>query len=126
MRSPLENWTAVKNNPTYIDGALTDSQGLQIKWHSPSDPRSSQVFCISAFGKLRSLPDRDELLNRLLTPKIADISDGKDWKLCFEHVNRQLLGETGAGMPTNIDVLCQSSRAVVCIESKFIVDARPR
>ena len=117
------DWNTVQANPTFFPGALTDSEGSRIKWHSPGDPRSSQVFCISAFGALRFLPDSDEILNNLICPILPISANARNWKLCFEHVDRNLLGETGSGEPTNIDVSCSSATAFVCIELKFYFDA---
>ena len=68
--TPLEKWIAVQNNGTYLPGALSDEEGLRIKWHSPTDVQSSQVFCISVFGTLRSVPDGFKILNQLLAAKI--------------------------------------------------------
>jgi hypothetical protein len=118
------NWTTVQKNPTYLCGALSDSEGCRIKWHSPTNARSSQVFCISAFGTLRSVPDGHKVLNQLLANKLEGIPPSQRWELIPEHTDAKLLGETGQGTPTNIDVFCRSEYAVVCIESKFIVDAR--
>ncbi len=115
-------WVVVQKKPYYFPGALSELEGSAIKWHSPNEELSSQVFCISAFGGLRSLPDMQPILNSLF--KALNIPTATDWRLCFEHQNRHLLGETGSGTPTNIDVFCKSATAVVCIKSKFQYDAR--
>lgn len=117
-------WACVQQkNRTYLPDALSDEEGLAIKWHSPEAEASSQVFCISAFGRLRSLPDRAQVLNRLFAKAIPIIPPASQWNLTFEHVDRDVLGETGHGTATNIDVFCVSPHAVVCIESKFLYDA---
>ena len=118
-----KGWTRAQKNPTYLAGALTEVEGQRIRWHSPEAPASSQVFCISAFGKLRSLPDRAAILNRLFAEIVPNIPPATHWDLSFEYVDKDVLGETGLGTPTNIDVYCVSPRAVVCIESKFLYDA---
>src|SRR5437868_6018960 len=118
-----KGWTLAQQNPTYRPGALSQSEGSRIKWHSPKAPDSSQVFCISAFGALRELPDGSEVLNRLFAGTIPHVRPAHHWDLTFEYVEESLLGETGQGVPTNIDVLCTSPEAVVCIESKFLYDA---
>jgi hypothetical protein len=117
-------WVDAQSNPTYLVGALSELEGTPIKWHSPRDERSSQVFCVSAFGKLRSLPDGRSILNRLLSPLLSDGCTHDVWNFEFEHENPRLLGELGAGTPTSIDVYCTSAKCIVCIESKFFYDAR--
>lgn len=120
---PLKVWAEVKTNETYFDGALNDTAGMKIKWHSPADKESSQVFCISAFGTLQGLPDRDEIFAALLVRKLPHLRGSGPWTLIPEHTNKPALGETGQGMPTNVDVFCDSPEAVVCVESKFLHDA---
>jgi hypothetical protein len=118
-----KGWTRVQSNPTYLRGALNHAEGQLIRWHSPEAPASSQVFCVSVFGTLRSLPDGSAILNRLFAEKLLVIPPAEHWDLSFEYVDADVLGETGLGTPTNIDVYCVSPRAVVCIESKFLYDA---
>lgn len=118
-----KGWTRAQRNPTYLPGASDDAEGQRIRWHSPEAPASSQVFCISAFGKLRSLPDGSVILNRLLAETVPNTPPASHWDLSFEYVEEGVLGETGIGIPTNIDVYCVSPQAVVCIESKFLYDA---
>jgi hypothetical protein len=122
-KSANKGWKKVQQNPTYRCGALSESEGSAIKWHSPVAPDSSQVFCISTFGELRALPDGFEALNRLLAKTLPNIPAANHWELQFEYVEKELLGETGLGEATNVDVLCTSKDAVVCIESKFHYDA---
>jgi hypothetical protein len=122
-RSPSNNqgWAEVQTNPTYLPGSLPDSEGGKIKWHSPRDPASSQVFCISAFAAVRGDAD---LCNKVLHQALPHIPESLDWQLQFEYTDEQLLGETGQGIPTNIDVFCTSRHGVICVESKFLYDAR--
>jgi len=117
-------WTLVqKSNRTYLPNALSDAEGQAIRWHSPEAEASSQVFCISAFGRLRSLPDGVQILNQLFATTLPNVPPATRWDLTFEYVDRDVLGETGQGTATNIDVYCVSPQAVVCIESKFLFDA---
>ncbi len=117
-------WTSVQHkNRTYLPNVLSDEEGRAIHWHSPEAEASSQVFCISAFARLRSLPDGVQVLNQLLAKTLPHIPPATHWDLHFEYVDRDVLGETGQGTATNIDVYCVSPQAVVCIESKFLYDA---
>jgi hypothetical protein len=121
---PTDRWGQVQTNPTYFTGALSDSEGKAIRWHSPSSPRSSQVFCISAFGSLRRLPDGEDILQALLRRRFPDIALAGPWELKLEHCDRRVLDETGRATPTSVDVFCHSPSSAVCIESKFVSDAR--
>lgn len=123
MSTPTNRWELVKANPTYLAGALSESEGQAIRWHSPSSARSSQVFCISAFGSLRHLPDGQEILQAVLTRHFPDAGLTGPWKLTLEYSDRQVLDESGRAMPTSVDVFCRSASSAVCIESKFVTDA---
>jgi hypothetical protein len=46
------------------------------------------------------------------------------WEILLEHFDRRILDESGRVTPTSLDVFCRSESSAVCIESKFIVDAR--
>ena len=118
-----KGWTHAQRNPTYLRGALSEAEGQRIRWHSPEAPASSQIFCVSAFGRLRALPDGPAILNRYMAGLVPNLPPANDWDLSFEYVDEGVLGETGMGIPTNIDVYCVSPHAVVCIESKFLYDA---
>jgi hypothetical protein len=122
-RSLNAGWLAVQRNPSYLHNAVDDEEGRRIKWHSPTDELSSQVFCISAFGTLRHVGDGSKILNRLFAEAGIILPPSEKWHLRFEHIDRELLEETGQGTPTNVDVFCDSPSAVVCIESKFLFDA---
>lgn len=123
-QDPAERWRQVQRNPTYRTGALTDVEGLRIRWHSPSSEQSSQVFCASAFGSLRHLADGQEILQELLTRYFPSVGLHGPWELALEHCDRSVLDESGPVTPTSVDVFCRSESNAVCIESKFIVDAR--
>jgi hypothetical protein len=125
QRDPQKDWATVQANDTYWQGALDNAEGLEIKWHSPAEPQSSQVFCISAFGGLRRLPDGQQILSALLSNSLPGIPCQGPWaQPIFEHTERDLLGETGPVMPTSIDAFYTSPKAVICVESKFLFDAR--
>jgi hypothetical protein len=83
-------WKLIQPNSTYLRDALDESEGTRPKWHSPSNERSSQVFCISAFGMLRRVPDGFDILNHLLSP-----ANREAWILKFEYTQPKLLGELG-------------------------------
>ncbi len=120
-----EGWAKVRANSSYWKGALSDAEGEAIKWHSPNEPRSSQIFCISAFGGLRRLPDWQQILSRLFGAHLPGLDADPAWaQPIFEHFNRNLMGETGPVTPTSVDVFYSSASAAVCIESKFLFDAR--
>lgn len=121
---PAERWQQVRTNPTYLAGALTESEGLNIRWHSPLSEQSSQVFCLSAFGSLRHAADGQVILQALLTRHFPKVGLSGPWKLSLEHSDRSVLDESGPVTPTSLDVFCRSESSAVCIESKFIVDAR--
>lgn len=121
---PAERWLQVQTNPTYLGGALTESEGLNIRWHSPLSEQSSQVFCLSAFGFLRHVPDGQGILQALLTRHFPGAGLSGPWELLLEHSDRSILDESGRVTPTSLDVFCRSGTSAVSIESKFIVDAR--
>jgi hypothetical protein len=123
VSTPPNRWELVKANPTYLAGALSEAEAQAIRWHSPSSARSSQVFCISAFGSLRHLPDGQDILQALLARHFPDVGLAGPWKLTLECTDRQVLDESGRVTPTSVDVFCRSASSAVCIESKFIADA---
>jgi hypothetical protein len=115
------------SNPTLYHAALTDDErSPAFKWHAHSDsPRSSQAFCVSAFGSLRSVSAKDNILNALFARHIPDLPrcEGRRWTIRLEAEDPDLLSERGSNQPTSIDALCSTDNAVVCIESKFVTDA---
>lgn len=118
----------VLRNPTLHPRALSDKErGPSFKWHAHcGSPRSSQVFCLSAFGTLRFLRRRDRVLEDLFhqaLPSFPIRPRARRWKISLEAEWAQLLSELGTNQPTSIDALCVSSMEVICIESKFATDA---
>jgi hypothetical protein len=119
-------WAAVLRNPSCRTGALTEQEGLAFRWHSHAySDRSSQVFCVSAFGSVRSLPDGGDIISALLSEAFPQLGLGERWSLALEHENAELLGERDQqpSQPTSIDVLARRQGDVVCVESKFVTDA---
>ena len=104
-------------------GALTGKEKVRLKFHTHADnERSSQVFCLNAFGTLRLFPERDEIINRLFRKTLNGIEPGT-WTIQPEASERTLLGESGQ-QPTSIDMLFTSEKMVICMESKYIEDAK--
>lgn len=118
----------ILQNPTLYPEALSDAElSPTFKWHShASSPRSSQVFCLSAFGGLRGLKNRDEILAALLSLSLPDFAqrERERWEILPECEDADLLGEHGSNQPTAVDALCRSRSAIVAIESKFVTDAQ--
>ncbi len=119
----------VLNNPTLHPRALTDRERSNaFKWHGHAhSERSSQVFCISAFGTLRCFAARDRVLDELFSYAFSEFAFRRKvrrWEIIPEFEEPAMLGETGRGQPTSVDALCVSSNDVICIESKFVADAR--
>ncbi len=115
-------------NPTLYAKALTSAErDPSFKWHGYAhSPRSSQVFCISAFGTLRNLAVGNQVLASLLYeafPEIATKGRPRKWTMSPESECADLLNEKGTQQPTSVDALCISSQEVICIESKFVTDA---
>ncbi len=117
-------WHTAQRNPLYRAGSLSDAEGRAIHWHSPDSPHSSQIFCISAFGSLRGLPDRDRILAQLFAGILPRGAACGPWHVQPEFHDPSRLGETSAGQPSVIDVFCHSADAAVCLEAKFLTDAR--
>lgn len=116
-----------KGNPTlHPDALLDDEKKTGFPWHVYADSeRSSQVFCLSAFGTLRGLDAKDPVMDALFArafPGTALATGQRNWRLQPEASDSDLLSEAGA-QPTSIDMLCTAEDAVVAIESKFASDA---
>ena len=111
--------------PNLAPGAISDGEAKKLPWHShAASPRSSQVFCVSAFGPLISHRSRDTVYDELVKNAFTDWKQtGTDWKTHLEFSDRSLLNEI-SGTPTQVDVLLKSSETVVAVESKFVVDAK--
>jgi len=123
-----QTWQRVAENKTLHPHALTpEERSDKFRWHrSAHEEHSSQIFCISAFGTLRHLQVRNEVVARLLTPLFPPVATAKrprDWSVELEKECPELLGETGGRQPTSIDAMLTSSKEVVCVESKFRTDA---
>ena len=119
---------AILRNPTLHPNALQASEhAASFKWHGHAhSPRSSQVFCLSAFGTLRNITAGNRVLAGLLAeafPEIARPGRPRAWAISPEHEDEMLLNERGVKQPTSVDCLCTSTQEVVCIESKFVSDA---
>jgi len=124
-RTPLER---ALDNPTLHPNALTEKERAPaFKWHTHcGSPRSSQVFCLSAFGTLRSLREKNRVLEDLFRRALPDFPHrprSRRWEIIPEAEKPELLSEHGSNQPTSIDALCVSSKEVICIESKFATDA---
>lgn len=119
----------ILRNPTLHPNALTDAERLpgRIKWHKHAhSPRSSQVFCISAFGTLRNTSTQDRVIDRFLSISSPVYRRGRQvpkWNVHLEYEDAKLLNEW-TGQSTSIDVFLVSSKAVFSIEAKFISDAK--
>ncbi len=121
-------WQRVAANKTlYAQALKPEERSDNFPWHKGAhEEHSSQIFCVSAFGTLRHLRRRKEIVARLLTPLFPVVSTAarpRDWTIELEKECPNLLGETGTRQPTSIDAVLSSSREVVCVESKFRSDA---
>ncbi len=89
-------------------------------------PGSSQALALSAFVPLLEFADKNELLEEFVTGALATVPPraGRVWEVAPECSDRVLLGESGRGEATTIDVLLVADDAVVCVECKFRADAR--
>jgi hypothetical protein len=129
MTRTAPSLAAIRQNPTLhpLAFSLVAERFPNLKWHSHADsPDSSQAFALSAFVPVLTCADKDAILERFVTralPLIPPRSD-RAWRITPEFTKPELLGETGAGVPTNVDILLEAADAVVCVESKFRVDAR--
>ncbi len=117
-------------NPTLHRNALAAEERLpgRIRWHDSADsPRSSQAFCISAFGALRGAAARHKVLDRFVATALPAYRPGRRaprWSILLEHEEPALLNELGTrAQPTSVDALLVSSKAVVAVEAKFVSDA---
>ena len=119
----------ILDNPTLHPNALTESERRDggIKWHKYAHlPNSSQILCISAFGTLRHIEGRNEVINRFVEsvlPAYQSEPQVPKWDIFLEHERPELLNERGS-QPTSIDALLVSAKAVVAVEAKFETDAK--
>lgn len=119
---------AIAANPTLHPRAfaLVQERYAELKWHSHADsPESSQAFALSAFIPLLDLDERHQVVDAFVTTVLLGIPRDPDrkWSITPEFTSPTVLGETGLGVPTNVDILLTANDAVVCVESKFKVDA---
>jgi hypothetical protein len=118
----------IRQNPSLYPGALDEDEMAAFPWHDHADSaHSSQVFCVSAFGAVRQLRCRDRIIAGLVTPVFPAIRTAarpRRWEIRLEYQQPELLGELGSNQPTSIDALLLSSSEVICVEAKFLSDAR--
>ncbi len=110
--------------PNLAPQSLPEQVGKRIPWHSDAaSPRSSQTFCVSAFGCLIGNPNCDVICQRLgaLVPLCGPTTDTK-WEVHLEYTDRSLLNEF-VGTATQIDVLLAGRNCAITIESKLVSDA---
>jgi hypothetical protein len=120
---------AIRENPTMHPRAFALAQVMfpHLKWHLFADsPRSSQALALSAFLPVLEFPDKDAILEEFVTRSLPGIRPvvGRPWEVMPEYERPELLGETGRGEPTRVDILLVAPDAVVCVEAKHRVDAR--
>lgn len=110
--------------PNLFPGSITPKVGNRIPWHKyASSPRSSQTFCVSAFGSLIECEKNAEVLDRFLPYFLTWAQSDSCWQIHLEYSDRTLLNEV-VGTPTQVDALLEDSSSVVTIESKFVADAK--
>lgn len=115
---------AILNNPVLYKDALMEGEKNELSWHTKAhNPLSSQVYCLSAFGSLRLYADKEKILNDLFGGRFKGLEPGT-WTIQPEVSDSNLLGESGLQQTTSIDMLFTSEKAVICMESKYIEDAR--
>ncbi len=120
----MTSWQKVQQNPSLYDAALLNGEGEKFHWHTHADaPHSSQVVCVSAFGTLRKLAVKNDVVYRLLNLNRTEI-DGSEWTIQLEQELPELLNENGPGQPTSIDAFLTCSEAAFCLEAKFLKDAK--
>jgi hypothetical protein len=120
---------AIRENPLLHPRAfaLVQARFPGLKWHFFADsPDSSQAFALSAFLPVLEFPDKDAILERFVTQALTGVAPraGRSWQVIPEYEDARLLGETGRGEPTKVDMFLVAEDAVVCVEAKFRVDAR--
>lgn len=120
----MATWEQVRQNPTLYPQALLPGEGERLHWHDDAHrPHSSQVFCVSAFGTLRQLPVRDQVIGQLLGQPETSTEHELTWDIGLEAERPALLSEYGPGQPSSVDALLTNRRRVRCLESKFLSDA---
>jgi hypothetical protein len=110
--------------PNMFPGAISEAIGNQIPWHThAASPKSSQTFCVSAFGPLIDSQSRSQVCRQLAdrASEGRSLQDG-EWQVLLEFSDRSLLSET-MGTPTQVDVLLVGPESIIAVESKLVVDA---
>lgn len=113
-----------ENFPNLTPGSLPERIGKTIPWHKDAaSPRSSQTFCVSAFGSLIDSQARNSICRKLAMESLGwQDADGK-WEVRLEFSDRSLLNEV-IGTPSQLDVLLVGPDSAVSVESKFVSDAK--
>src|SRR6056297_805963 len=105
--------TAILKNPVLYEDALIENEKEKFSWHTHADDiRSSQVFCLSAFGSLRRYKEKDEIINTLFGSCFKDMAPEK-WIIEPEANDRKLLGESGTSLQVLICCLHRKSQLFV-------------
>lgn len=71
---------------------------------------SSQALAIDFWGCLKLSPYKNQLINMFFD------KNGTNWELIYEYIDKSLLSEK---RPTQIDIILESEKCAVIIESKF-------
>ena len=126
-RKPTQ--AAIQGNPTLHPRAfeLVRERFPDLEWHFyAQSPDSSQAFALSAFLPLIEFTDRDLLLDQFVARALPGVPPGGErvWRVLPEYSDATLLGESGYGDSTAVDVLLVAHDVVVCVECKFRADAR--
>jgi hypothetical protein len=126
-RKPTQ--VAIGANPTLHPRAfaMVQQRFPDLEWHFyAQSPDSSQAFALSAFLPVIEFPDRDLLIEQFVAGALPGIPPGgqRVWRVVPEYSDPVLLGESGYGEATSVDVLLVAHDVVVCVECKFRVDAR--
>jgi hypothetical protein len=121
--------TAIRENPALHPSAfaLVQARFPALKWHFHADsPESSQAFALSAFLRVLEFTDKDEILEKFVAQALPVVArrPGRSWDVAPEYEDPRILGETGYGEPTKVDILLVAEDVAVCVEAKFRVDAR--
>ena len=120
----MATWDQVRQNPTLYPQALLPNEGERFHWHADANqPHSSQVFCVSAFGTLRHLPSKNQVVQGLLGLPEPQPAGTSAWSIELEAERPDLLAEHGRVQASSVDALLKSKTAIFCLESKFLVDA---
>ena len=69
-------WLQIRRNTTLHRRVLVaDAFGPDFPWHDQAHlPQSSQAFCVSAFGGLRQLDSRNQVISRFLSTRFPEVA----------------------------------------------------